>query len=59
MTLAASAERTRDYKPSPTIPLVEREGANGTEKVIAIDAAYVQHMVASIVKDQDLSRYIL
>ncbi len=59
VTLAASAERTRDYKPSPTIPLVEREGANGTEKVIAIDAAYVQHMVASIVKDQDLSRYIL
>jgi ATP-dependent HslUV protease ATP-binding subunit HslU len=59
VTLAASAERTRNYKPSPTIPLVEREGANGPEKVIAIDAAYVQHMVASIVKDQDLSRYIL
>ena len=59
VTLAASAEKTHDYIPSATIPLVEREGANGNEKVIAIDAAYVQHMVASIVKDQDLSRYIL
>ena len=59
VTLAASAERTQDYKPSATIPLVERDGADGNEKVIAIDAAYVQHMVASIVKDQDLSRYIL
>jgi ATP-dependent HslUV protease ATP-binding subunit HslU len=59
VTLAASAEKTADAKISPTIPMVEREGANGPEKVIAIDAAYVQHMVASIVKDQDLSRYIL
>ncbi len=64
VALTASAElpggqTDRDYKPSPMIPLVERAGANGTEKVIAIDAAYVQHMVASIVKDQDLSRYIL
>jgi ATP-dependent HslUV protease ATP-binding subunit HslU len=57
--LAASADKAADAKTSPTIPMVEREGANGTEKVIAIDAAYVQHMVASIVKDQDLSRYIL
>ena len=59
LTLAASAEGTGGYTPSATIPLVERDGANGSEKVIAIDAAYVQHMVASIVKDQDLSRYIL
>jgi ATP-dependent HslUV protease ATP-binding subunit HslU len=59
LTLAASAEKLTDAKTSPTIPMVEREGVNGPEKVIAIDAAYVQHMVASIVKDQDLSRYIL
>lgn len=45
--------------PSPTIPLVERAGLLGPEKVIAIDADYVRHMVASVVKDQDLSRYIL
>jgi ATP-dependent HslUV protease ATP-binding subunit HslU len=56
--LAASVEKNGDYTPSTAIPLVEREGVKG-EKVIAIDAAYVQHMVASIVKDQDLSRYIL
>ena len=59
VTLAASAENTSEYTPGASIPLVEREGANGSEKVIAVDAAYVQHMVASIVKDQDLSRYIL
>jgi ATP-dependent HslUV protease ATP-binding subunit HslU len=59
LNLAASADKAADTKTSPTIPMVEREGANGAEKVIAIDAAYVQHMVASIVKDQDLSRYIL
>ncbi len=33
--------------------------ASGPEKVFLIDAAYVQTMVATIVKDQDLSRYIL
>ncbi len=59
LTLAASAEKTPGHTPSTSIPLVEREGAGGPEKVIAIDAAYVRHMVASIVKDQDLSRYIL
>jgi ATP-dependent HslUV protease ATP-binding subunit HslU len=31
----------------------------GPEKVFLIDASYVKQMVASIVKDQDLSRYIL
>ena len=59
IALAASAETSSTYTPSATIPLVERAGLTGPEKVIAIDAAYVQHMVASIVKDQDLSRYIL
>ncbi len=59
VTLAASAEKAPGYTPSASIPLVERKSANGPEKAIAIDAAYVQHMVASIVKDQDLSRYIL
>jgi ATP-dependent HslUV protease ATP-binding subunit HslU len=33
--------------------------ASGPEKVFLIDAAYVKAMVASIVKDHDLSRYIL
>ncbi|HEY6968174.1 MAG TPA: ATP-dependent protease ATPase subunit HslU [Candidatus Angelobacter sp.] len=30
-----------------------------TEKTVRVDAAYVQKMLADIVKDQDLSRYIL
>jgi len=41
------------------LPLVEREMGSGTEKVFVITADYVRHMVAGIVKNQDLSRYIL
>jgi ATP-dependent HslUV protease ATP-binding subunit HslU len=44
---------------STPLPYQERMTASGPEKVFLIDAAYVQAMVASIVKDQDLSRYIL
>jgi ATP-dependent HslUV protease ATP-binding subunit HslU len=45
-------------------PLVIREiekpdGERTTERVLAVDRAYVQSQVASIVKNQDLSRYIL
>src|SRR5437870_3755157 len=35
------------------------EGSDLKKKSIRIDAAYVQKMLADIVKDQDLSRYIL
>jgi ATP-dependent HslUV protease ATP-binding subunit HslU len=35
------------------------EGPDLKEKVVVIDAAYVQKTLASIVQDQDLSRYIL
>jgi ATP-dependent HslUV protease ATP-binding subunit HslU len=41
------------------LPYHERMTASGPEKVFLIDDAYVKQMVASIVKDQDLSRYIL
>ncbi|HEX3659829.1 MAG TPA: ATP-dependent protease ATPase subunit HslU [Acidobacteriaceae bacterium] len=41
------------------LPVIERQTANGTEKVMVIDPEYVRQMVASIVKNQDLSRYIL
>ena len=41
------------------LPIVERETPAGKEKVAVIDPEYVRQMVASIVKDQDLSRYIL
>jgi ATP-dependent HslUV protease ATP-binding subunit HslU len=45
-------------------PLVLREiekpdGERTTERVLAVDRAYVQSQVASIVKNQDISRYIL
>jgi len=41
------------------LPISEVETAEGTERVVLIDPEYVRAMVASIVKDQDLSRYIL
>jgi ATP-dependent HslUV protease ATP-binding subunit HslU len=41
------------------LPYLERETQSGPEKVFLITPEYVKHMVASIVKDQDLSRYIL
>jgi len=46
-------------KPSPPLPVIERQIATGVEKVIVVDPEYVRQQVASIVKDQDLSRYIL
>ncbi len=45
--------------PSPPLPVIERQTAIGVEKVIVVDPEYVRQQVASIVKDQDLSRYIL
>ena len=41
------------------LPVVDREIPTGYERVVVIDPEYVRQMVASIVKDQDLSRYIL
>jgi ATP-dependent HslUV protease ATP-binding subunit HslU len=45
-------------------PLVERvvqtgDGGTRTEHVLVVDRAYVERQVAGIVKNQDLSRYIL
>jgi ATP-dependent HslUV protease ATP-binding subunit HslU len=49
-----------DAAPSDRVPaLVERATDNGTERVLVIDRAYVEKQVANIVKNQDLSRYIL
>ena len=45
--------------PAPPLPVIERQTETGTEKVIVVDPEYVRQQVASIVKDQDLSRYIL
>ena len=44
---------------APPLPVIERQTGNGAEKVIVVDPEYVKQQVASIVKDQDLSRYIL
>jgi ATP-dependent HslUV protease ATP-binding subunit HslU len=41
------------------LPDLERETQTGIEKVFLVNADYVRQMVAAIVKDQDLSRYIL
>ena len=45
---------------APPLPVIERKKDDGAvEKVIVVDPEYVKQQVASIVKDQDLSRYIL
>src|ERR1017187_660592 len=59
--VGASASLTSDpQKSSPPLPVIERKKEDGTvEKVIVVDPEYVRQQVASIVKDHDLSRYIL
>ena len=49
-----------DFGATVPLPISERPAAEGgTEKVVVIDPEYVRQMVANIVKDQDLSKYIL
>jgi ATP-dependent HslUV protease ATP-binding subunit HslU len=58
--IKASAPLTGEAQiPSPPLPVIERQTDTGTQKVIVVDPEYVRQQVASIVKDQDLSRYIL
>jgi ATP-dependent HslUV protease ATP-binding subunit HslU len=59
--IGASAPLTSEpQKAAPPLPVIERKKDDGTvEKVIVVDPEYVRQQVASIVKDQDLSRYIL
>ena len=56
LEIAASAVENGATVP---FPITEVETADGRERVVLIDPEYVRAMVASIVKDQDLSRYIL
>ncbi len=58
VTLAASADVVQMPSAS-TLPITEVDGASGREWVAQIDAEYVRKQVASVVKDQDLARYIL
>ena len=55
---AMLSESIRNEATTP-LPYAERMTASGPEKVFTITADYVRQMVATIVKDQDLSRYIL
>ena len=57
LDLAAAA--TDGLGATVPLPVVERTTEHGVEKVVVVDPAYVQAMVATIVKNQDLSRYIL
>jgi ATP-dependent HslUV protease ATP-binding subunit HslU len=55
---AALSEAIKNESTTP-LPYSERMTASGPEKVFTITPEYVKEMVATIVKDQDLSRYIL
>jgi ATP-dependent HslUV protease ATP-binding subunit HslU len=55
---AALSESIKSEATNP-LPYQERPTASGPEKVFTITPEYVRQMVATIVKDQDLSRYIL
>jgi ATP-dependent HslUV protease ATP-binding subunit HslU len=55
---AALSESIKNESTNP-LPYQERITASGPEKVFTITPEYVRQMVATIVKDQDLSRYIL
>jgi ATP-dependent HslUV protease ATP-binding subunit HslU len=56
---AAALSESIKKESSTPLPYLERTTTTGPEKVFLIDDNYVKQMVASIVKDQDLSRYIL
>jgi ATP-dependent HslUV protease ATP-binding subunit HslU len=55
---ALLSEAIRAESTTP-LPYEERMTASGPEKTFLIGAEYVKQMVASVVKDHDLSRYIL
>jgi ATP-dependent HslUV protease ATP-binding subunit HslU len=59
--IAASAPLgVASVETSAPLPVIERTREDGTvEMVIVVDPEYVKQQVAGIVKDQDLSRYIL
>lgn len=58
---AEGAESTVPAELAETVPLPieDRETPNGPVKAFVVTPEYVRQMVADIVKDQDLSRYIL
>ena len=57
--IVAQVAASAGHEPASPLPVIERQTSTGTEKVIVVDPEYVRQQVASIVKSQDLSRYIL
>ena len=62
--MISTVDNFAGFDPSRLPAVMERavdrgNGASSTERVVRVDRAYVQHQVAGIVKNQDLSRYIL
>src|SRR6201993_3773863 len=57
-TGAALSEAIKHEASNP-LPYQERTTASGPEKVFTITPEYVRQMVAAVVRDNDLSRYIL
>lgn len=58
--VSASAPLDGKQVTSSPLPVIERKKEDGTmEKVVVVDPEYVRQQVAGIVKNQDLSRYIL
>jgi ATP-dependent HslUV protease ATP-binding subunit HslU len=56
---SAALKEAIQSESSTPLPYEERVTTSGPEKVFLISAEYVRQMVATIVRDQDLSRYIL
>jgi ATP-dependent HslUV protease ATP-binding subunit HslU len=56
---AAALSETIRKESSTPLPYAERMTASGPDKVFLITDQYVKDMVAAIVRDNDLSRYIL
>jgi ATP-dependent HslUV protease ATP-binding subunit HslU len=56
---AAALSETIRREASTALPYSERMTASGPEKLFLITDQYVKDMVAAIVRDNDLSRYIL
>jgi ATP-dependent HslUV protease ATP-binding subunit HslU len=59
LDISAAADATPGAKPMTPLPVVDRPNGIGHDRTVVIDPEYVRQMVAEIVKDQDLSRYIL
>ena len=53
------AAQAVEFGATVPLPVSDVDSAEGRERVVLIDPEYVRAMVAAIVKDQDLSRYIL